>query len=142
MQEQIAKASVVVDAPKSEVWEALVDPDTIRKYMFGTNVSSDWKEGGTIVWRGEWQGKRYEDKGIILELEPEHKLRYSHYSPLSGLPDRPESYHTVTIELSDDRDSTRVTLEQDNNPDEQSRAHSEANWRKMLEGLKEVVEQA
>jgi len=47
--------------------------------------------------------------------KPERILRYSHFSPLSGVPDRPENYHTVTIELSGDGDQTKVSLAQDNN---------------------------
>ena len=74
-----------------------MDPEAIRRYMFGTTVVSDWKEGGPIVWKGEWKGKAYEDKGVILRLEPERILQYSHFSPQSGLPDTPENHHTVTI---------------------------------------------
>lgn len=91
---------------------------------------------------GEWQGRSYEDKGVILRFEPTRLLQYSHFSPLSGLPDTPEHYHTVTIELSDEGNRTRVSLTQDNNPSEEAREHSERNWQLMLAGLKELVEQA
>jgi uncharacterized protein YndB with AHSA1/START domain len=96
----VARASITIDAPVQKVWKALVDPAAIQEYMFGTNVQSDWTEGSLIVWKGEWQGRSYEDKGVILRLEPGRTLRYSHFSPLSGLPDVPASYHTVNIELS------------------------------------------
>jgi uncharacterized protein YndB with AHSA1/START domain len=108
--------------------------------MFGTNVVSDWKEGSPIVWKGEWQGKKYEDKGVILKLEPEHLIQYSHFSPLSGKPDLAENYHTVTIELSGDKAQTHISLSQDNNPTEQARKHSEKNWVMMLASLKELLE--
>jgi hypothetical protein len=48
--------------------------------------------------------------------------------PLSGLPDAPEYYHTVTAELSGEGVRTTVSLSQDNNPTEQARGHSEKNW--------------
>ena len=137
----IAEASVNVNAPVDEVWEALVDPEAIHQYMFGTNVETDWHEGSPISWKGEWEGKPYEDKGVILQVKPERTLQYSHFSPLSGLPDRPENYHTVTIELSGDGDQTRVTLAQDNNPTEEARAHSQKNWEMMLGALKKYLEQ-
>ena len=60
----IARASVAIGAGSAEVWNALVTPAAIKEYMFGTNVDSEWKEGSPIVWRGEWQGKPYEDKGV------------------------------------------------------------------------------
>ena len=139
--DQIAKAAVTIDAPAAKVWEALVDPEAITQYMFGTNVTTDWREGSPIVWKGEWKGKSYEDKGVLLEVKPERTLKYSHFSPLSGLPDKPENYHTVTIELSGKGDQTKVSLSQDNNPTEEAREHSEKNWEMMLDGLKKYVEQ-
>lgn len=111
----IAGASKTINAPQSKVWEALVNPQAIKQYMFDTNVLTDWKEGNSIVWRGEWQGKEYEDKGTILKFEPERVIQYGHFSPLSGQLDVPENYHIVTIELSSQGKQTRVTLTQDNN---------------------------
>jgi len=137
----IARASVTIDAPSEKVWDALVNPEAIKQYMFGTNVVADWREGSSIIWQGVWQGKPYEDKGVILQFEPGRTLQYSHFSPLSGLPDKPESYHTVTIELSGEGNQTRVSLAQDNNPTEQARDHSENNWETMLTALKTFLEQ-
>ena len=137
----MARASVDINAPDVKVWNALVNPQAIKHYMFGTNVTSDWREGSPIVWKGEWQGKAYEDKGRILQLQSGHKIQYSHFSPLSGLPDKPENYHTVTIELSNEGKQTHVSLTQDNNASEQERAESEKNWGTMLVALKDFVEQ-
>ena len=136
----IARASTLIAAPAGKVWDALVTPAAIKQYMFGTTVVSDWKEGNPIVWKGEWQGKRYEDKGVIQQLKPGRALQYTHFSPLAGLPDKPENYHTVSIQLSVEGDKTRVSLTQDNNPSEEARAHSEKNWEMMLQGLKKLVE--
>ena len=137
----IARASVTINAPRERVWSALVNPEAIKQYMFGTTVDSDWQVGSAIIWKGEWQGKSYEDKGVILQLKPGRTLQYSHFSPLSGLEDKPGNYHTVTIDLSVDGNQTRVSLAQDNNATEEARAHSEGNWRTMLDGLKEFLEQ-
>jgi len=136
----VARSSITTKAPRTRVWDALVNPDTIRKYMFGTNVVSDFEKGSPITWEGEWEGKPYKDKGEILEIDPQRRLRYSHFSPLSGAPDRPENYHTVTIDLADKGPETLVTLSQDNNANEKERDHSEKNWRMMLQSLKKVLE--
>jgi uncharacterized protein YndB with AHSA1/START domain len=140
MPDIIARSSVTIHAPADRVWDALVNPAAIKQYMFGTNVTSDWKKGSPIVWRGEWQGKAYEDKGVIQEIEPGRALQYTHFSPLAGLPDKPENYHTVTIQLAPEHNRTRLSLTQDNNTTEESRAHMEKNWGMMLEGLKKLVE--
>ena len=136
----IAKAQAEIKAPVSKVWAALVTPEKIKQYMFGTNAVSEWREGAGIVWKGEWQGKPYEDKGVILKLQPERVLQYSHFSPLSGQPDIPENYHTVTIALSGKGPNTLVTLSQDNNASEEEREHSEQNWGMMLTSLKKFLE--
>ena len=136
----IARSSLSIAAPAAKVWDALVNPQTIKQYMFGTTVVSDFKEGSPITWKGEWKGKAYEDKGRIQKIEPQRLLKYSHYSPLSGLPDTPENHHSVTIELAAAGTQTRVSLSQDNNANEEARQHSEKNWKMMLEGLKKLLE--
>ncbi len=135
----IAKASVSIAAPAAKVWDAQVNPQVIKQYMFGTTVVSDWKQGSAITWKGEWKGKPYEDKGKIQKIEPRRLLQYSHYSPLSG-PDIPENHHTVTIEIVEAGAQTRVSLSQDNNASEEARQHSENNWKMMLDGLKKLLE--
>jgi uncharacterized protein YndB with AHSA1/START domain len=77
---------------------------------------------------------------VILRAEPGRVLEYTHYSPLSGQPDVPENYHTVTIELSEQSGRTTVVLSQDNNATEQEREHSEKNWAGVLSGLKKLLE--
>lgn len=136
----VAHASIDIAAPREKVWDALVNPETIKKYMFGTNVVTDWREGSPISWKGEWQGKSYEDKGEIRRFTLLQSIQYTHFSPMSGLPDKPENYHTVSINLTDEPAHTRVSLSQDKNPTEQSRQHSEKNWKMMLESLKILLE--
>ena len=136
----IARTSITINASSAKIWNALVNPEAIKQYMFGTNVVSDWHEGSPIVWKGEWQGRPYEDKGQILQFKPAQTIQYSHFSPLSGLPDKPENYHTVTIELTTDGNQTYVSLAQDNNANEEEQIHSENNWKMMLTSLKQFVE--
>ncbi len=136
----IAHADILINASIDKVWDAFVNPDTIKKYMFGATVVSDWKKGSAISWKGEFKGKSYEDKGIILAISPGNKLQYTHFSPLAGLPDKPENYHTVTIELTRQEKQVKVALSQDNNKTEKDQEHSEKNWGAMLEGVKKLLE--
>lgn len=137
----IAEASVTVNAPVSTVWEALINPEIIKEYMFGTQVNSEWEEGSTITWKGEWQGKGFEDEGKILVLEPEKKLQYKHLSARSGPDDEADNYHTVTFTLSEREKGILVSLEQDNNKTEEARDHSQRNWNMMLQSMKELLEE-
>ena len=141
MDNLIAKASVIVGAPVDRVWAALITPSIIQRYMFGATVRSDFREGSPITWRGEWKGKSFEDKGQIRRVEPRRLLEYTHFSSLSGEADKPENYHSVSVELTDLGHRTRVTLTQSNSASEEARQHSERNWSMMLASLKRVVEE-
>ena len=136
----VATAETEIKASPERVWDALTDPDEIEKYMFGSHVVTDWKVGSPIVWKGEYEGKTYEDRGKILEFEPGKRLRVTHFSPLSGEEDVPANYHTVTYVLEEHGGTTHLALSQDNNSSAAAAEHSKANWEKMLSGLKEVVE--
>ena len=136
----VAKASTDIAAAPDVIWKALTDPAAIKQYYFGTNLETTWKVGAPITFKGEWQGRAYEDKGTILTYDKPTTLAYTHFSPLMGKPDKPENYHTVKVSLAPAGKTTRVTLEQDNNADEKAREHSAQNWAMMLAGLKEFVE--
>ena len=79
-------------------------------------------------------------KGKIIKFDPERSLVSTHWSPLSGVPDLPENYHTVTYQLSEKDGKTEVTIMQDNNATEDEKAHSEQNWSTVLDGLKKLLE--
>ena len=136
----IAKATTTIHASASKVWAALTQPNLIKQYLFGTDVISDWKFGSPITYKGEWEGKAFEDKGKILKIEPEKVLMSTHWSPLSGVPDSPENYHTVAYTLSGKGDSTDVTITLDNNSTEEEKVHSEENWKTVLDGMKKLLE--
>ena len=135
-----ATAEIDIDKDKMEVWDALLNPKKVKKYFFGTNVRSDYQRGSDIFWEGEWEGKKYQDKGKIVNIDPGKLLEYTHYSPMTGEPDIPENYHTVSITLSEKSGKTHVQLTQDKNPTLEASKHSEENWKMILEGLKKVVE--
>ena len=136
----VATAETEIQAPPERVWNALTDPEQIEKYMFGARVVTDWEEGSPIAWKGEYEGKAYEDRGEIVEIEPARRLKLTHFSPLGGEKDVPENYHTLVYELRKQGDGTRLTLTQDNNPSAEAAEHSSANWQTMLSLLKDVVE--
>ncbi|MEJ0031034.1 MAG: SRPBCC domain-containing protein [Bacteroidota bacterium] len=117
----IARVSTTIDAPATKVWEALVTPKIIKHICLALMWSPILKLGVRIKWKGEWEGKRYEDKGEIREFTQNHLLQYTHFSPLTGQEDIPENYHIVTITLVEKDGKTNVTLTQDNNPTDKAK---------------------
>jgi len=136
----IAKATTTINAPAAKVWDAITKPDQIKQYMFGTQVTTDWKVGSPITYKGEWKGKPYEDKGQVLEIEPRKRLVSTFWSALAGLPDTPENYKTVRYELAPDGDRTKLTITQDNNASQDEAKEAEKNWKMVLDGIKQLVE--
>lgn len=134
------KADIVINVPASKVWEALTTPSIIKQYFFGTDAISDWKVGSPLIFKGEWQGKHYEDKGTILEVISQKLFKYSYWSSMSGTEDKPENYVNVTYELSENNNATTLTITQENIPDEKTKEHSEENWRKVIGDLKKLLE--
>ena len=141
MQKTLDTASTItIDAPIEKVWEALTTPELIKQWFFGVDTTTDWKVGNPIIHRGEWQGKPYEDKGKILLFQPPTLLAHSHWSSISGLPDREENYQQVTYALATRDGKTEMTIIEVNLPSEEGKAISDKSWKMVLQSLKELVE--
>jgi uncharacterized protein YndB with AHSA1/START domain len=135
MADYLANAETDIEATPERVWEVLINPP--QSLWFGAVVSSDWRVGSPITWSGEWEGKPYEDKGEVLEVDPGRLLRYAHFSPLTGKDDVPENYHTLTWSLTG---STHLTLTQDNNASAEEAEHSSGMWAQLLASVKDAAE--
>src|SRR3978361_2204050 len=134
------KTSMEINATAAKVWKALTDPTIVKQYFFGTNVKSDWKKGSPIFWEGEWEGKTYQDKGVIKEVDPGKYVKYNYWSSMSGTDDKPENYADISYELSGKDGKTTLTLTQDNIKNEEAKEHSEQNWKSIFGKMKEMVE--
>src|SRR6478609_9322607 len=135
-----ATASIEIHAGIEQVWHALIEPEMISKYLFGTKTTTTWEPGTPITFSGEWEGKSYNDKGIIKAFEENRRLQYTYWSSMSGIEDKPENYFLVTFELEAKNGGTLLTITQDNIKDEATRSHSESNWQLVLGTLKKVCE--
>lgn len=135
-----AEASIEVAAPIERVWAALTEPALVKQYFFGTEMTTDWKVGSPITYRGEWERKPYEDRGTVLAFEPFHRLVFSYWSNFSGLPDTPENRQTIEQRVEARGSHTLVSISQDNAGTEEARDHSAANWAMVLGEMKKLIE--
>jgi uncharacterized protein YndB with AHSA1/START domain len=85
-------------------------------------------------------GRKFEDKGEILEITPQKSLKYTHYSPASGRPDAPENYQTVSVTLKANAKGTTIELTSDNNASEEEKTMNEHIWALYLQGLKIIMD--
>lgn len=136
----ISKATVEINAPVSKVWHALIDPEIAKEYFFGANIISDWKEGSPIIFRGEFNGNSYEEKGIILNVKPGVQLQYTHWSNLEGIPDIPENYRIWTFDLLEVEKYAQLSISEDNIPTAKKQKRSDEFWNGVLSTIKQIVE--
>lgn len=140
--ELIVSRELLVGASSEKVWFALTDRETIKKYFFGTEAISDWKEGSSLIFQGEFEGKTYQDKGTILDSRPGKLLKYSYWSGWSGLEDKEENYSQVSYELEGKGSSTLLKLTQKGFANDEVFAHAEGGWKMVLDNLKKLLEEA
>jgi uncharacterized protein YndB with AHSA1/START domain len=132
--------SVSIKATPEQVWMLITDPGVIKVFLFGSEVTTDWKTGSPLFFRGEWQGQRYEDKGLIQQVAPPHLLQYTYHSGFSGLTDVPENYSLVTYTLEEAAGGTLLQVQQKGFAGEVQQQHSASGWKQALEKIKEVAE--
>ena len=127
------RADIDVDASPTKVWEVLTRHAS--EVNFGAEVESDWRSGSEVVWRGEWQGKAFVDRGVVVEAVAPHRLVLTHASGQT-----PDQEHRLSYELSGRDAGTHVEFWQDGNATAAAAAESERNWRQHLEAVKERAE--
>ncbi|HUS00357.1 MAG TPA: SRPBCC domain-containing protein [Chitinophagaceae bacterium] len=149
MDKLIVKNNITINAPASKVWNALVNPEQTKKYMFGCETVSDWKPGSSLEWKGNYEGNEMVFvKGKIIEIEQNKLLRYTVIDPNSPMEDIPENYLNVTYTLSEDDGQTLLTVSQDGfetAADGEKRYKDVYNngegWNPVIVQIKKVVEE-
>jgi uncharacterized protein YndB with AHSA1/START domain len=138
--ELISKSSIEINASSPKIWESLVKPELAKEYLFGAEIVTDWKVGSPITFKGEFNGNKYEEKGVLLNVEPNTQLQYSHWSHFDGLPDTSENYRTWTFDIIEKNGMTLLTISEDNIPTEKQKNRSDEFWKEALLKIKRIVE--
>ena len=148
MNEQlIIKSQITINAPAQKVWNALINPDLTKKYMFGCEVISNFKVGSPILWQGLVDDKEVVFvKGNIVGIEPEKYLAYTTFDPNSKIQDIPENYLTVAYRLAyqDGGTSLSVTHGDFNTVAEGKKRYQDTmdggGWESILQAIKNLIE--
>jgi uncharacterized protein YndB with AHSA1/START domain len=138
--ENVLVLEISINASISKTWDSLTNPDLIKQYFFGTNLITTWEIGSPIIFSGEWEGKPYEDKGVILDYQFEKLLKYNYWSNFSGTEDIPENYADISYQLSENKGVTILEITQTGFKDLEAVEHSRANWIAIMNGMKEKIE--
>lgn len=110
----IISNNITINASAAKIWNALVNPEETKKYMFGCEAISDWQIGSPLLWQAQHEGANMVFvKGNIVDIEKENYLAYTTIDPNNqSIPDLPENYLTVTYTISSDQGNTVLTITQ------------------------------
>lgn len=144
----IVKNTITINAAPAKVWDALVNPEKTKVYMFGCETVSDWKVGSSLLWRMDYEGKEFIPvKGKVLAIEANRLLKYTVIDPNASYPDVPENYLNVTYKLEEQKGQTILTVMQDgfeNAAEGEKRYKDVSNngegWNPILVQIKQLVE--
>lgn len=136
----ISKSTININAASASIWDVLIKPEIAKEYFFEAEIETDWKIGSPITFKGEYNGNQYEEKGVILNIETNTQLQYSHWSHFDGLPDEPANYRTWTFDISEEKGNTLLTISEDNIPTEKQKIRSDEFWREVLLKIKSLAE--
>ena len=139
------KLTTTINANPARVWQALIDFEMTKKYMYDTGVKSTWEVGSDVDWFGPWEGKDVKVMtGKLLAFEPESLLQYTSFWLQSGRALVPENFLTVTCRLEDQGGNTELTIEQGDFSvfeDGQARHDETAGmWQAVFQGMKSLLE--
>ena len=128
-------------APAKKVWLALTSPGLVKQWQYGSDLLTTWEVGSSIVFRNEWNGQVFEQKGTVLEFSPESRLRYSLFIPRPDQQDIVEHSFFMTYELAETDGTTSLIVRQEDPratpPDDSSGGDDGPD---VLSVLKELVE--
>jgi uncharacterized protein YndB with AHSA1/START domain len=135
--------SVLIEAPINKVWGALTDIACMKQWMSiderELDIITTWQVGSPILIKG-FHHAPFENKGIVLQLEREHILQYSHLSSLSRLTDKAENYTILTFRLIPSKEGTELSFHAEQFPTESIQKHIDFYWKSTLVILKEWIE--
>lgn len=107
---RVSTSAIIIMAPREIVWSAVTEPEYVRRWQYNSVLTTDWIVGHPIRFSAEWQGQTFAQWGTVLAFDDPNRLSYSLFAPRPGLEDRAENYFTMTYELTDVADGTRVTF--------------------------------
>ncbi len=133
-------SSILIRATPEKVWDALVNPEIVSQYLYGTEVSSDWQVGSPISYKGMWKDRPYEDKGTIVQFIPYQLLQTTYWSVFSEREDLPENYLLVSYQLAEADDGTMLTISTERNLSQLDADDVSKNWEYVLHLIKDLLE--
>ncbi|HYC84084.1 MAG TPA: SRPBCC domain-containing protein, partial [Chryseosolibacter sp.] len=118
----VVTRSLLLNADPLKVWEILTHPDHFDLAIFNCRMNSDWKQGSTITWRGNYQKRDVVFNGVVMDVVPGRVLKFSAFDPHGGNEGYPENYIHVCYTLVPRKEGTDLQVTLSNFNSEEMRA--------------------
>ena len=136
----INSSTIRIQAPIDQVWNALVEPELVKQWQYGSELITDWQVGSSIRFRTQWNNQVFEQWGQVLAFEPFGLIRYSLFAPRPGLEDKPENYFVMNYLLSAENGGTKLEIRQEDNRPGAQQEEPQGENNPILKGLKALLE--
>ena len=133
-------SEIVLNAPVEKVWNALTQPELVKKWQYGSDLITDWKIGSEIRFRNEWEGQIFEQWGKVLEVVPNQQIKYSLFFPRPELEDKPENYFIMSYILSEENQKTKLEIIQEDHRPGAVQEEPQGEENPILQALKNLIE--
>ncbi|MFI5457492.1 MAG: SRPBCC domain-containing protein [Isosphaerales bacterium] len=124
------------DASPERVFDAWIDPQTARKWLFGSleshpdrRVEIDARVGGSWLMTNRWEGQELEGIGEYLEIDRPRRLAFTFAIPQFG-----PHFDRIVVEIVTDGTGCVLTLTHELLPPDYHSA-TESGWGKMFDLL-------
>jgi uncharacterized protein YndB with AHSA1/START domain len=128
----------IIRATPQRLWDALTQPEFIRRYWYGVNVECAWKKGAP--WKIAFPDGRVADAGEILEIDPPRRIviRWQNeWNPEL----KAEGPSRCTIDLQPLDDAVKLTITHDlDRPESKFITAVSHGWPYTLCNLKSLLE--
>lgn len=131
---------ITIDASLQKVWDTVTNPDLVKLWQFGSDLTTTWEVGSDIKFRTVWGDKVFEQWGKILEVKPTQSLKYSLFAPRPDLEDKPENYFIMSYVLTSEGGKTKLEIIQEDNRPNAVQEETQGTENPILKSLKEVAE--
>ncbi len=128
---------VEVAAPAAAAWKALTEPDTVRRYYYGTYPRTTWEVGSPIEFVDDDGDAQI--VGEVLEFEPPVRLAHTFIATWYGERDDQGSLHWEVVPT--ERGCRVVLIHRGARADTREGSETADGSLEIIEALKAVLEE-
>ena len=126
---------VEVTATPEVAWHALTDPDTVKRYYYGTTPRTTWEVGAVIDFVDDDGDVQL--TGVVLEFDPPRRLAHTFIATWYGGRDDQGSLHW---EIEPSPAGARVTLvHRGARAESPEGSETSAGSRELIEALRDLL---